>query len=331
MTVYAKGSFWYYEPNKGAPIAFSALFLISSIIHTWQCIHYRSWRLTLFLPWGTLLLAAGYAMRAVGAWHYDNLKIYIASTVLIIMGPPVYAACLYITLGRAMYYIPWLSIIHPGRVMTTFIGLDALCEIVLGSGAPRATNTEINPTERQVGIYLIRAGLIMQVVLFVVFLALAAHFHVKCAQRGVSARIRVVLIVLYVTGFLILERNILRVAEQYGGFEGNIYRSEPIFWTLESCPMLLVTYILHIWHPARLLPTDYKVYLAMDGVTERQGPGWVDKRPFLVTLFDPFNLAGLCSRSKKNKSSKFWENDSEQHEVVNTQDVGPSKVRGSSV
>lgn len=70
--------------------------------------------------------------------------------------------------------------------------------------------------------------------------------------------------------------------------------------------MLLVTVILNIWHPARLLPQSNKIYLATDGVTEREGPGWVDKRPFLLTLFDPFDLGSLCS--KKNANVKFWEN-----------------------
>lgn len=95
--------------------------------------------------------------------------------------------------------------------------------------------------------------------------------------------------------------------------------------------MLLVTYSLHIWHPARLLPTDYKVYLATDGVTERQGPGWVDKRTFLVTVLDPFNLWGLFASSGASKEVNFWETDTEQHEVVQKLDAPSSKESGSSV
>lgn len=43
----------------------------------------------------------------------------------------------------------------------------------------------------------------------------------------------------------------------------------------------------------------------MDGVTEREGPGWGDKRPFYVALIDPFDLAGLCIRQGRNV--RFWE------------------------
>ena len=90
-------------------------------------------------------------------------------------------------------------------------------------------------------------------------------------------------------------------------YTGTVYTSEPIFMVFEASAMFLVTLILNIWHPATLLPASNKVYLATDGVTEKEGPGWVDKRPFLVTLFDPFDLAGLCGKRKSNV--KFWEDD----------------------
>lgn len=32
-----EGSFWYYAPNKGAPIAFAILFAASGLIHIYQC------------------------------------------------------------------------------------------------------------------------------------------------------------------------------------------------------------------------------------------------------------------------------------------------------
>lgn len=71
--------------------------------------------------------------------------------------------------------------------------------------------------------------------------------------------------------------------------------------------MLLTSVILNVWHPSRLLPRDYKVYLAVDGVTERRGPGWKDRRPFLITLMDPFDIGRLFT--KRYANDKFWERD----------------------
>jgi hypothetical protein len=36
MTQYAEGSLFYYDPNKVAPIVFSALFILSGLLHFYQ-------------------------------------------------------------------------------------------------------------------------------------------------------------------------------------------------------------------------------------------------------------------------------------------------------
>lgn len=55
----------------------------------------------------------------------------------------------------------------------------------------------------------------------------------------------------------------------------------------------------------RYLPRDNKIYLAQDGVTEIQGPGYEDKRLFIVTIFDPFDFVGMCRG--RNMEKRFWE------------------------
>jgi hypothetical protein len=49
--------------------------------------HYKSWRVTLLIPWGAFLMVAGFVMREVGAFDVDNLGILIASIVLLLSGP----------------------------------------------------------------------------------------------------------------------------------------------------------------------------------------------------------------------------------------------------
>lgn len=173
--------------------------------------------MTIFLPWGAAVLSGGYAMRAVGAWNIHDVGVFVATTVMLIMGPPVYAACLYVVLGRTMYYIPWLSPIHPGRVITTFVGLDVLCELLLGTGAPRSSNSSLSRGEQRAGWALVKAGMILQCVLFVMFFALAGHFHRKCYKHGVEKRIRGVMLTIYAAGLLILERTALRTGEMFEG------------------------------------------------------------------------------------------------------------------
>lgn len=71
--------------------------------------------------------------------------------------------------------------------------------------------------------------------------------------------------------------------------------------------MLVNTAMLNVWPPAKYLPSDNRVYLARDGKTEVQGPGWEDKRHFLLTVFDPFDIGGLIKGEDCKK--RFWEED----------------------
>lgn len=48
---------------------------------------YKSWRITLLIPWGALLMATGLIMREIGAFDIENLGILIASIVLLLSGP----------------------------------------------------------------------------------------------------------------------------------------------------------------------------------------------------------------------------------------------------
>jgi hypothetical protein len=52
---------------------------------------YKSWRTTILLPWASLLMITGFAVRLAGAYNTGSIVYLIVSTVLIMSGPPVYA------------------------------------------------------------------------------------------------------------------------------------------------------------------------------------------------------------------------------------------------
>ena len=85
--------------------------------------------------------------------------------------------------------------------------------------------------------------------------------------------------------------------------------------------MLANTFLLNARHPMRFLPRDNRIYLAEDGTTEIQGPGYEDKRPWIITLFDPFDLVGMCQG--RNMQKKFWETHEEGR--LKTSDVAKSE------
>ncbi|OQO01161.1 hypothetical protein B0A48_13404 [Cryoendolithus antarcticus] len=296
------GSVWYYAPNKVAPPIFAAAFLLSGLVHAWQTYHYKSWRITFLLPWGSFLMVGGFVAREVGAFRIDNLGILIASVVLTVMSPPVYAGANYFILARLVYYIPWLSPWHPGRVVTTFLGLDALIEILLGSGAPRVANTDASPGERLAGEILIKVGLTAQVILFLGLFVLLGTWHNRVKSKGLLApKLKKAVWSLFASALLIFTRCIYRVVEYFQGYHGAVLKHEAYFYVFEASLMLIVSAGLNVFHPGKYLPRSNKVYMAKDGLTEVRGPGWRDQRKWYWQVADPFDFAN------KMGEHKFWD------------------------
>jgi hypothetical protein len=258
------------------------------------------------MPWASILLTTGFALREYGAFHYENLNILIASTVLIMSGPPVYALINYLVLSRILYYVPYLSPIHPGRVLTTLLATDTLCEILIANGAVRIFNSKLTDTERHVGDILVKTGLILQCVMFVAFIMLGVTFQIRARRAGVLKKnLQFVLLVMYVSCIVVTARCIYRIAEFFEGFTGEVYTHEFYFYIFEATIMFINTTMLNIFHPGRYIPRSNKVFLAQDGRTELIGPGWQAKRNALMTFVDPFDLIGLCTGT--DKKNRFWE------------------------
>lgn len=303
-------SYWIYKPTKGVSAAFAILFAISGGLHIWQNnLKYReSWRIGFLLPWAALLFVVGLCLREYGAYHSDDLDVFIASTVMLFIAPPVYNGANYFIFGRLLYYLPYLSPMHPGRVWTTFIALDTIDGIIAGNGAAFAANTKNSESKIKMGIVLVKVSLFLLLAMFLSFMYLIIHFHRRCmAAKVCTYKVKVIIYELYLSGFLILIRNTFRTAAFFYPAASPANSDEWLFWVLEILPMFANTILMNVYPPLKYLPPNYKIYLAVDGETEIEGPGMVENRPFFLTLVDPFDLVGLVT-GKDNKN-KFWEND----------------------
>jgi hypothetical protein len=181
-----------------------------------------------------------------------------------------------------------------------------VCEILIGNGAWRMANSSLTDKQRQVGSNMVTASLCLQAALFGTFGLLAALFHRRASKAGVlKQELRVVLYVMYVSATIVTIRCIYRLVEYIEGWDSAIYQNEVYFWIFEATIMFINTALLNLYHPGKRLPRSNSTFLARDGVTERRGPGWADDRPWLVTVFDPFDLWGLIKG--KDKESPFWD------------------------
>lgn len=226
-------------------------------------------------------------------------------------------------LSRILYYVPYHAPMHPGRVFVTFGFISSAIEALNANGAVLVSNSSLPQHKQDTGKALLKAALLVQLAVLCAFVYLAAHFHKKCKKAGVLPKNLVaVLHTLYISSFLIGARTIFRTVEYFIVADLNFYklknpnevsvllRYEWYFWVFESSFMVVNTLLLNVRHPMRFLPRNINVYLAQDGITEVEGPGYVDKRPLLVTVLDPFDLKSMFTM-KSSKEERFWETHAE--------------------
>lgn len=135
--------------------------------------------------------------------------------------------------------------------------------------------------------------------------ALIIIFHYRAVKMGVlNHKLKVILYLLYASNLPILLRNCFRTASSYLPYTSTANSKEWPLWVFEFTPMIINSYLMNFCPPAKYLPANHKVYLAMDGKTEVEGPGMIDKRHFLLTIIDPFDFWGIITG--KDRKNRYW-------------------------
>lgn len=274
---------------------------------------YRFWRTTFFLTWGGAVFMSGWIIRTLSSQDLTNLNLYIAQTVLVLAGPPIYAAAEYNILARLMHYLPMHAPLHPSRLVVLFIYIGAAVEALTAAGARRLAESELGTPRYVSGGTLISISLVLQGVLECFYISMVVLLHRRCKRAHMLApNVRSVFIMLYGTSTLILLRCIFRAVEAFSKYTGNceshhcgtVTNNEWYLYVFEAAPMVVYTCWLNIVHPGKFLPAERKRYLDPDGSTERVGPGWIDRRPTWITFIDLFDVAGAIQG--RPEDTKFW-------------------------
>jgi len=314
--VIVPGSWYTYQPNLGAAVFFAIAFGISTLWHFWQCVRFKYFRVTSLLIVTAATFTVGYALRAKGHYDYTDLNIYIGSTILVYMAPPIIELANFHILGRLLFYAPYCASIHPGRTLTTFGFLQAIVETLNGIGIAWFSNRTLERRFLTVGSALLKASLILQLFVILAFVSLLSSFYYRSRRAGIRSRkLSMPVYTLYASTFFIFVRCVFRTVEIFDVYQSAgesavevsvapLLRYEWYFMVFEAAPMLISMVVWNIFHPGRYLPHLHRIYLARDGVTEIKGPGWSDQRSQWKTFVDPFDL---FSRSKS--TVPYWEED----------------------
>ena len=115
--------------------------------------------------------------------------------------------------------------------------------------------TSTNPGKTQTGQNVILVGIILQLVWFGFFIAIAGllqyrmNRHPTSAARNIEHKWKKYLMSLYVVSVLVIIRSIFRVVEFAQGHDGYLQSHEVYFYIFDSIPMFALMVWLNWQHP----------------------------------------------------------------------------------
>ncbi|KAL2822416.1 RTA1 like protein-domain-containing protein [Aspergillus granulosus] len=252
--------YYNYNPSDGAAITFAALFGLTTVIHVWQTIRARTWYLTPFII-GSVFEAIGYLCRFISATETPDWTMmpYVGQSVLILLGPALFAASIYMLLGRIILSLNAgsLSPIRPTWLTKIFVTGDVI-SFLLQSGGGGMQATAEDAERAEMGEHMILGGLFVQILFFSIFIVVSIIFHRRMLSTpmhrvGTDIPWNKYIKILYIVSVLIMVRSVYRVAEYIEGKQGELMSKETYIYVLDAALMLVVCVVLNVWHPGKVV------------------------------------------------------------------------------
>ncbi|KAL2798571.1 RTA1 like protein-domain-containing protein [Aspergillus keveii] len=245
-----------YDPSMAAAVIFIVLYGGVTGLHTYHLFRTRTW---FFIPMvlGGYFEFIGYIGRAISASETPDWTLgpYIMQSVLLLVAPALFAASIYMYLGRIIVLVRGekFSIIRVGWMTKIFVAGDVLSFLMQASGAGILVTDS-----QEMGENIIVGGLFVQIAFFGFFVICTFIF-----QRRISGNATALgnasttpwlkhLWALYGSSILILIRSIFRVVEYLQGWDGYLLRNEAFIYVFDALLMWLVLVIFVVIHPSEV-------------------------------------------------------------------------------
>ena len=197
---------------------------------------------------------------------------YVLQSIFLLLAPILFAATLYMTLGRVVLFTlntvndaahshhsvhavvaaSSLSLFPPRCTIRIFVAADVVSFFIQAGGAGTLTQAKSGSLTKT-GQYVIVGGLVFQLVAFAVFFASAVVFDVRSRKHGATnPTAQKILAMLYATSLLVMLRNIVRAVEYATGQDGYLLVHEWVIYVLDGAPMLSVMVIFAVFYPSAL-------------------------------------------------------------------------------
>ncbi|KAF2088812.1 RTA1 like protein [Saccharata proteae CBS 121410] len=248
-----------YDPSMAAAVIFIALFGLTTALHCFQMIRSRTW---FFIPFiiGGIFEIIGYIGRAMSAQQASGewtTGPYIMQTTLLLVAPALFAASIYMELGRIVLLIDGNSHLLLRRTWMTkfFVAGDVLSFFMQAAGGGIMASSK-KSSAIDTGSNVIVGGLFVQLIFFGFFMVAAVLFHSR--MRKVPTALSKVhawqkhLFALYGASLLILTRSIVRTVEYLQGYDGYIISREWYLYVFDATLIFLMMVVMNVIHPGEI-------------------------------------------------------------------------------
>ena len=228
---------------------------VLSRICRWRVV-YVAFLVAIYLCSYTAVEVIGFGARASAHNKTASLMSYCIQNVFILLGPTLFAATVYMTLGRIIRSIraEQHSIVRVDWLTKIFVMGDVLSFLIQGTaGGLMASGGSAN-----LGQDLVIVGLVIQVVMFALFIITAVIFQMRMRQYPTRQAFdddlpwKKHLYTLYTVSLLIMARSIFRVAEYAMGQDGYPLTHEWTLYVFDALLMFVVMVIYGVFFPSQL-------------------------------------------------------------------------------
>ncbi|GME29018.1 RTA-like protein [Neofusicoccum parvum] len=247
--------FYRYHPSLAAAVIFIIAFLSTTCWHCWQCVRTRTWY---FVPLiiGGFCQWIGYVGRAMSAKDQWDLGSYILQSMLLLISPALFAASVYMVLGRIILVTDGEkhSVISKKWLTKIFVTGDviSLCAQSAGGGIMASGTISAMHTGEKIVIF----GLFVQLIFFGFFMYVSSLFYIRMGKfpthKSMNGPWKKHFWVLMTVSLLIFVRSAFRVVEYISGNNGYLLKHEIYLYLFDSCLMLGVMVLLNIVHPSEI-------------------------------------------------------------------------------
>ncbi|KAH7385508.1 RTA1 like protein-domain-containing protein [Phaeosphaeria sp. MPI-PUGE-AT-0046c] len=267
-----------YHPSNVAAIIFVVAFSATTLLHVFQLFKKRTWY---FIPLvvGGIFEIVGFIGRILShndLWALGPFSRQVMQSLLILIAPALFAASIYIILGRIILLVDGerYALVRQKWLTKIFVAGDVFSFLLQGAG--NALHT---------GEKLIIAGLFTQLFFFAIFVIVGGIFHYRLVNdnplqkrmkprtngthRHISSTSSSTPIAgqqlmlnrlpwkrhlynLYLTSGLIMVRSIFRVVEYLQGNAGYLLSHEVFLYVFDAVLMLAVMVLFNWSHPSEV-------------------------------------------------------------------------------